>query len=44
VLREMCGPGLGAQLLFVPEAIWGMGGGAKRALADFVGSGVSDPT
>jgi len=28
LVRQMCGPELGAQLLFVPEAYGGMGGGA----------------
>src|SRR5512136_557563 len=28
VVREMCGPGLGIQLLFIPEEFEGMGGGA----------------
>jgi alkylation response protein AidB-like acyl-CoA dehydrogenase len=28
VVREMCGPGLGIQLLFIPEEYEGMGGGA----------------
>jgi alkylation response protein AidB-like acyl-CoA dehydrogenase len=28
VVREMCGPELGIQLLFIPEAYGGMGGGA----------------
>jgi alkylation response protein AidB-like acyl-CoA dehydrogenase len=28
LVREMCGPGLGIQLLFLPEACGGMGGGA----------------
>ena len=28
ILREMCGPQLGIQLLFIPEAFHGMGGGA----------------
>ncbi len=28
IVREMCGPGLGIQLLFIPEEFGGMGGGA----------------
>lgn len=28
IVREMCGPGLGIQLLFIPEEFEGMGGGA----------------
>jgi alkylation response protein AidB-like acyl-CoA dehydrogenase len=28
VVRDMCGPGLGIQLLFIPEEFEGMGGGA----------------
>jgi alkylation response protein AidB-like acyl-CoA dehydrogenase len=28
VVKEMCGPGLGIQLLFIPEEFEGMGGGA----------------
>jgi len=28
IVREMCGPGLGIQLLFIPEEFDGMGGGA----------------
>ena len=28
LVREMCGPGLGIQLLFIPEEFEGMGGGA----------------
>jgi len=28
MVREMCGPGLGIQLLFIPEEFEGMGGGA----------------
>jgi alkylation response protein AidB-like acyl-CoA dehydrogenase len=28
IVREMCGPGLGIQLLFIPEEYEGMGGGA----------------
>jgi len=28
IIREMCGPGLGIQLLFIPEEFGGMGGGA----------------
>ena len=28
VVRQMCGPGLGIQLLFIPEEFEGMGGGA----------------
>src|SRR5512143_287106 len=28
IVREMCGPGLGIQLLFIPEEFGGMGAGA----------------
>ena len=28
IVKEMCGPGLGIQLLFIPEEFEGMGGGA----------------